>query len=61
MNILKINKNISNLSYPAILQQLLVELDRYNATAVPPANLPLDPKADPRFWDNVWMNFGDYE
>lgn len=47
------------LRYPKILETLLSELDKYNATAVPPANLPLDPKADPRFWDNVWTNFGD--
>lgn len=48
------------LRYPAILQTLLKELDLYNSTAVPPANLPLDARADPRFWDNVWTNFGDY-
>lgn len=53
--------NYCNFSYPAILQKLLLELERYNSTAVPPANLPLDPQADPRFWDNVWTNFGDFE
>ncbi|GAB0094801.1 arylsulfatase I [Sergentomyia squamirostris] len=46
--------------FPNILKSVLAELDRYNQTALPPANLALDPRADPRFWDNVWTNFGDY-
>jgi len=37
-----------------------VSISEINATAVPPSNLPWDPRADPRFWDHTWTNFGDY-
>ncbi|KAG4069818.1 hypothetical protein HA402_006833 [Bradysia odoriphaga] len=47
--------------YPNILNTMLQLLNRYNSTAVPPANLDLDPRGDPRKWGNVWTNFGDYE
>ncbi|XP_046811287.1 arylsulfatase B [Lucilia cuprina] len=47
--------------YPNILEALLEELDNYNATAVPPSNLPLDPRANPSRWNYTWTNFGDYE
>lgn len=46
--------------FPNILSDLLLTLDRYNKTAVPPANLPLDPRADPKYYGNIWTNFGDY-
>jgi len=46
--------------FPNILDTLLRVLDGFNKTAVPPANLPLDPHGDPRFWSNTWTNFGDY-
>lgn len=46
--------------YPNILKALLDELDAHNATAVPPSNKPMDSRADPRFWDNTWTNFGDF-
>lgn len=45
---------------PDILNDMLTRLDAYNQTAVPAANLPLDPNADPRFFDNTWTNFGDF-
>ncbi|XP_037817226.1 arylsulfatase J isoform X2 [Lucilia sericata] len=47
--------------YPNILKALLEELDNFNATAVPPSNLPLDPRANPSRWNYTWTNFGDYE
>lgn len=43
-----------------MLNDLLGRLKVYNQTAVPPANLPLDPNGDPRFFDNTWTNFGDF-
>lgn len=46
--------------YPEILQLLEVSISQINATVVPPSNLPWDPRADPRFWDHTWTNFGDY-
>lgn len=42
------------------MQTLEIALDNYNKTAVQPGNMPLDPRGDPRFWDYVWTNFGDY-
>lgn len=51
--------NVASL-YPNILKTLLDQLEKYNKSAVPPGNLPLDPSGDPRFWDNAWTNFGDY-
>lgn len=47
-------------SYPQILNHLQLELAKWNRTAMPPTNLPLDPRGDPRFWDHTWTNFGDY-
>lgn len=47
-------------AYPEVLQLLEMSLKEMNATAVPPGNLPWDPRADPRFWDHTWTNFGDY-
>lgn len=46
--------------FPDILLQLSKELRMENTTAVPPANIPIDPRGNPRFWDNVWTDFGDY-
>ncbi|GFG35010.1 hypothetical protein Cfor_01113 [Coptotermes formosanus] len=46
--------------YPETLQLLEVSINEINATAVPPSNLAWDPRADPRFWDHTWTNFGDY-
>lgn len=43
-----------------MLEKLEVILKRYNETAVPPGNLPLDPRGNPKYWDYVWTNFGDY-
>lgn len=39
---------------------MLTSLDAYNASAIPPGNKPLDPRANPKFWDYTWTNFGDY-
>lgn len=47
--------------FPAVLQHVKQILHDINATAVPPGNLPWDPKADPQLWDHTWTNFGDYE
>ncbi|XP_026765034.2 arylsulfatase B [Galleria mellonella] len=47
--------------HPEVLQRLLKELNRLNATAVPPNNKPLDLNGDPKFWSRIFVNFGDYE
>ncbi|ALC42093.1 CG8646 [Drosophila busckii] len=46
--------------YPQVLQSLLTELKLQNSTAVPPANLPDDPRGAPSLWNYTWTNFGDY-
>jgi hypothetical protein len=46
--------------FPHILDSLVLRLEELNKTAIPAGNLPLDPRADPRFWDHTWTNFGDY-
>ncbi|XP_037917688.1 arylsulfatase B [Hermetia illucens] len=47
-------------TYPQILEKLLEKLARYNESVVPPSNKPQDPSGDPKYWDNIWSNFGDY-
>nr|UNO37543.1 sulf1 [Psylliodes attenuatus] len=47
-------------SFPKIVENLLKVLNAYNKTAIPPGNLPLDPRGDPKYWNYVWTNFGDY-
>ncbi|XP_076641495.1 arylsulfatase B [Halictus rubicundus] len=45
---------------PTIVSRLQAELQKLNATAIPPGNLPWDDRANPALWDHVWLNFGDY-
>lgn len=52
-------KNLAT-NYPIILKTMLNVLSKYNQTVVPPRNLPLDLRADPRYWNYIWLNFGDY-
>lgn len=47
--------------YPLKLKELEDALFVYNTTAIPPGNLQLDPRGDPKHWNYVWTNFGDYE
>ena len=35
-------------------------LSNFAATAVPPRNKPVDPRADPKYWDFTWTNWCDY-
>ncbi|XP_039281072.1 arylsulfatase I [Nilaparvata lugens] len=53
---------INNLAerFPQVLAQLSKQLSRINETAVPPGNLPVDPRGNPNFWDHTFTNFGDY-
>ncbi|CAG9838089.1 unnamed protein product [Diabrotica balteata] len=45
---------------PSIVRWLTEILNQYNRTAIPPGNLPLDPRGNPKYWSYVWTNFGDY-
>ncbi|KAB7504455.1 Arylsulfatase B [Armadillidium nasatum] len=47
-------------SHPAIVKLLLNRLQFYNSTAIPPGNKPEDPRANPIFWNNTWINWFDY-
>jgi hypothetical protein len=35
-------------------------LEAFKATEVPPGNKPVDPRADPKFFDYTWTNWWDY-
>lgn len=45
---------------PQRTAELLRRLAEWNATAVPPGNLPLDARANPVLWNGTWTNFGDF-
>ncbi|XP_047351351.1 arylsulfatase J isoform X1 [Vespa velutina] len=53
------DNNLAN-ELPTILKKLQDEVKKFNATAIPPGNLPWNEKADPKLWDHTWTNFGDY-
>ncbi|XP_066257386.1 arylsulfatase J [Euwallacea similis] len=53
-------KNIAD-RFPDIVKELQSVLQKYNATAVPPRNLPLDPRGNPKYWNYVFTNFGDFD
>jgi arylsulfatase B len=52
--------NDLSLENPEILREMLSRLAIFNATAVPPANLPVDEKGDPKYWAYTFTNFGDF-
>ncbi|KAK9875794.1 hypothetical protein WA026_009584 [Henosepilachna vigintioctopunctata] len=45
--------------YPDVVEVLEKKLQNYNQTALPPGNLPRDPRGYPEHWDYAWVNFGD--
>ncbi|XP_014208813.1 arylsulfatase I-like [Copidosoma floridanum] len=44
---------------PMILATLEEALLKYRVTAVPPSNVPNDPRADPALWNSTWVNWLD--
>ncbi|KAL7643636.1 UNVERIFIED_CONTAM: hypothetical protein RMT77_005619 [Armadillidium vulgare] len=46
--------------YPSVVETLMSKLKSYNSTAVLPSNKPLDPRANPVFWNDSWTNWFDY-
>ncbi|XP_031340548.1 arylsulfatase B-like [Photinus pyralis] len=46
--------------HPDTLRKLAARLQEWKETAIPPNNLPLDQKANPKNWGHTWTNFGDY-
>lgn len=47
-------------AHPDIVEAMINELEKYRKSAVPPNNTPLDLKGDPKNYNYVWTNFGDY-
>nr|XP_022913475.1 arylsulfatase I [Onthophagus taurus] len=47
--------------FPSVLKDLQKRISDWNTTAVPPGNLPVDPRGDPKYFEYVWTNFGDHE
>ena len=45
---------------PLTLKMLQERLNSYNRTAVPPRNRPFEPRSNPKYFDNIWTNWGDY-
>jgi len=45
--------------YPDVVKALESTLQLYNSTMVPPGNKPLDPRANPKYWDYTWTNWCD--
>jgi hypothetical protein len=46
--------------FPNILKTMLQRLKEFNVTAIPPANKPIDERANPIYFDRTWTNFGDF-
>ena len=46
--------------YPDVVAQLDQTLDLFRATEIPRGNKPVDPRADPKYFDYTWTNWFDY-
>jgi len=46
--------------FPEVVKTLDETLSLFESTVVPPRNKPIDPRADPRFWDYTWTNWCDF-
>lgn len=51
--------NLAN-NYPNIVKSLVTRLLEFNASSIAPANLPIDERANPIYFDHTWTNFGDF-
>ena len=47
-------------NYPDVVRTMERTLEMYKATEVPRGNKPIDPRADPKFYDYTWTNWWDY-
>ncbi|XP_070505136.1 arylsulfatase B [Chironomus tepperi] len=61
-NVLKDPCEKNNLfdTYPNIAKALFVRLEDFNSSTLPPGNLPIDERGNPKNFNYVWTNFGDY-
>ena len=58
----KFEPEAKNLFHKSLLPAILVmeqTLGTYRASAVKPANVPIDPRGDPKFYDYTWTNWLD--
>ena len=46
--------------YPNIVKTLSTRLLEFNSSSIAPANLPIDERGNPIFFDRTWTNFGDF-
>lgn len=46
--------------YPDVVRTMERTLEMYKATEVPRGNKPIDPRADPKFYDYTWTNWWDF-
>ncbi|XP_065216697.1 arylsulfatase B-like isoform X2 [Planococcus citri] len=51
-------KNDLSSKYPDILTNLLTIMSKY--VPIAPVNQPVDPKANPMYWNHTWCNWMDY-
>lgn len=53
-------RNLAHL-HPRIVSLMTEKIGVYNATAVSPANMPLDPASNPKYFNSTWMPWGDVQ
>lgn len=46
--------------YPNIMNTLISRLNEFNASSIPPSNLPIDQRGNPKYHNYVWTNWGDF-
>lgn len=44
---------------PGVTTKLHKRLDQYQADMVPARNKPVDVRANPKYWNYAWVNWGD--
>lgn len=52
-------KNNVVFKYPDVVRIMERTLEMYKATEVPRGNKPIDPRADPKFYNYTWTNWWD--
>ena len=45
--------------FPSVVHQMEETLRMYKATKIPPGNKPIDPRANPKYYDYTWTNWMD--
>lgn len=45
--------------YPDVIKSFESIVQKYEEIAVPPSNVPDDPRANPNFWNGAWVSWQD--